>query len=72
MTATLEEVLVLALALGTTLKEATSFTSSLVDSLSVVTLRTIAISVVAAMEVVLGTDKTFAEQGAYYYSLTKD
>lgn len=72
MTATLEEVLVLALALGTTLKEATSFTSSLVDSLSVVTLRTIAIAVVAAMEVVLGTDKTFAEQGAYYYSLTKD
>ena len=72
MTATLEEVLVLALALGTTLKEATSFTSSLVDSLSVVTLRTIAIAVVATMEVVLGTDKTFAEQGAYYYSLTKD
>lgn len=72
MTATLEEVLVLALVLGTTLKEATSFTSSLVDSLSVVTLRTIAIAVVAAMEVVLGTDKTFAEQGAYYYSLTKD
>lgn len=72
MTATLEEVLVLALALGTTLKEATSFTSSLVDSLSVVTLRTIAIAVVAAMEVVLGTDKTFAEQGAYYYSFTKD
>tara|TARA_B110000305_G_C18787671_1_gene336883 strand:- start:17 stop:235 length:219 start_codon:yes stop_codon:yes gene_type:complete len=72
VTATLEEVLVLALALGTTLKEATSFTSSLVDSLSVVTLRTIAIAVVAAMEVVLGTDKTFAEQGAYYYSLTKD
>lgn len=46
--------------------------SSLVDSQSVVTLRTIAIAVVATMEVVLGTDKTFAEQGAYYYSLTKD